>query len=453
MVKFHFDWMMLASGWTPSVIVETVGGTIEAVGTGSPGPDMRRVRGFALPGFVSLHSHAFQRGMAGLAETRGQGDESFWTWRDVMYRFLDRLGPDDVRVIASQAYLEMLQSGFTSVCEFHYLHNDIDGRSYGDPAEMAHAIAAAAAQTGIGLTLLPTLYRFGGFGEAAAGAGQRRFLNTPDQFARLVDASVTALADLDDARVGVALHSLRAVAPADVTRAARLRPGEPLHIHAAEQEREVVDCQAWSGQRPVQWLIDHAGLDRRWCVIHATHLDEGEVRGLAQSGAVAGLCPITEANLGDGIFPGPAFRHLGGRFGIGTDSNVLISVPEELRVLEYGQRLRDRQRVRMANPQQSVGETLVRAVLAGGTQASGRNTGEIAAGCRADWIVLDDEHPTLAGGNMATLIDRAVFATPHWPIRDVWVGGKHVVVGGRHAEGEAIRTRFKATMRRLELGD
>jgi formimidoylglutamate deiminase len=449
MVKFHFEWVLLESGWTQDITISVEQGVIVGLESGDAPADASPIRGFSLPGLTSLHSHAFQRGMAGLAETRGQGAESFWTWREVMYRFLDRLTPDDVASVAAQAYLEMLETGFTAVTEFHYLHHDNDGRPYADPAEMAVAIAQAASSTDIGLTLLPVLYRFGNFGEVPAGHGQRRFLNSPDGFERLVAASEKAVSDLEGAVTGVALHSLRAVAPDDVARLAALRPKAPIHIHAAEQEKEVADCIAWSGKRPIQWLLDHAGLDPRWCVIHATHLDSTEVEGLARSGAVAGLCPITESNLGDGIFPATDFRRHGGRYGIGTDSNVLISAAEELRVLEYSQRLRDRQRVRLADAGQSVGTSILKAALAGGAQASGRKTGLIAVGCRADWITLEVGHPAFADGDMANLIDRAIFAMPVLPVEAVWIGGRQVMSEGCHPQAEAIRSSFAKTMRGL----
>lgn len=449
MVKFHFDTVLLENGWAQDVIVQVADGVITSVGKAGDASGATRLAGPVLPGLTSLHSHAFQRGMAGLAETRGQGDESFWTWREVMYRFLDHLTPNDVAAIAAQAYLEMLETGFTAVTEFHYLHHDTDGRPYANRAEMALAVVRAAQQTGIGLTLLPTLYRFGNFGEAAAGHGQRRFLNTPDDFARLVEASAAAVTTLPGANTGLALHSLRAVSSGDVARFSAMLPEAPVHIHAAEQEKEVADCLAWSGKRPVEWLLDHAGLDPRWCLIHATHMTEAETDGLAASGAVAGLCPITESNLGDGIYPATRYRQKGGRYGVGTDSNVLISAFEELRVLEYSQRLRDRQRVRLADAGQSVGETLLQAALAGGAQASGRPTGRIAPGCRADWIVLDDTHPTLAASDRASLIDRVMFAVPVVPLREVWIGGNRVIADGHHPQALTIRSRFAETMRRL----
>ena len=449
MATIHLSEMWCPAGWVRDHTLAHLDGVIASVAPTPANAPEAAVRRIALPGLTSLHSHAFQRGMAGLAEVRGPGPESFWTWRDVMYKFLDRLTPEDVRAIAAQAYAEMVERGFTSVVEFHYLHHDTGGQPYANRAAMAEALAEAARETGIDFTLLPTLYRFGGFGGAAPGHGQRRFLNSIDGFEALLSASATAIASVPDAKLGVALHSLRAVSPGDIHHVANLLPGAPIHIHAAEQEKEVADCLAWSQQRPVRWLLDHAHLDQRWCLIHATHMDAAEVRDLASSGAVAGLCPITEANLGDGIFPGVSYLEAGGRFGVGTDSNVLISASEELRTLEYSQRLRDRQRVRLATPGQSTGERLWREALAGGAQASGRTTGALCAGSRANWLVLDHDHAALCGAGVNSIIDRALFATPTLPIKETWIAGRRVAADGRHIHRDAIRTRFTKVMQKL----
>ena len=288
--------------------------------------------------------------MAGLAETRGGGEDSFWTWREVMYRFVERLTPDDVRAIAAQAYAEMLESGFTRVGEFHYLHHDAGGTPFADPARMAVEIIAAAQTTGIGLTLLPVFYAHSGFGGQPPGPRQGRFVHSVDDFARLVEGCRAAITALPDGVVGIAPHSLRAVTPDELAAILPLAQGGPVHIHIAEQTREVDDCLAWSGQRPVAWLLDHAPVDRRWCLVHATHMEDAEMRALAASGAIAGLCPITEANLGDGVFPAMDFLAAGGGLGVGSDSNVLIDLAEELRLLEYGQRLTRRSRARLRTP-------------------------------------------------------------------------------------------------------
>jgi formiminoglutamate deiminase len=366
-----------------------------------------------------------------------------------MYRFLDRLTPVDVEAIAAQAYVEMLESGFTAVAEFHYLHHAPDGRPYASLAEMAERIASAAGETGIGLTLLPVAYRFGGFGAAAPAPGQRRFLNDPDRFAQLVEASRAAVRNLPDARVGVAPHSLRAIAPEDIAPLARLASDAPVHIHAAEQEKEVADCLAWSGQRPIEWLLDRADLDARWCVVHATHMTDAETRALAARGAVAGLCPITEANLGDGLFPAVAYRAAAGAFGIGSDSNVLIDAAEELRTLEYGQRLRDRRRNRLAPAGASVGRTLFEGACAGGARACGRRIGALAPGRRADIVVLDRDHPALLHKTGDAVLDGWIFAARASAVRDVIVGGRHVVADGRHVARAAVRARFAQAIARL----
>ncbi len=414
-----------------------------------PARGATRISGLTLPGMPNLHSHAFQRGMAGLGEVRGTSDDSFWTWREVMYRFLDRLTPDDVAAIAAQAYVEMLEGGFTSVCEFHYLHHDVDGRPYADLAAMAAAIAQAAGETDIGLTLLPVLYRFGGFGAQAPGHGQRRFINDPDMFAALLAASRKVVARLDDSVVGIAPHSLRAVAESDLDLVREMAGSAPIHLHIAEQEKEVQDCLAWSGQRPVEWLRARVETGPQWCLIHATHLSAAERDGLAKDRAVAGLCPVTEANLGDGIFDGVAFAEHGGQFGIGTDSNVQIGVASELRQLEYSQRLRDRLRSRLAPVGGSVGVALYGAALRGGAQASGRAIGAIAPGLRADLVTLDGENPALVGRSGNVLLDSAIFAAPELPIRQVRVGGKLVISEGRHLHRDVVRQRFASVMRRV----
>ncbi len=398
---------------------------------------------FRLPGMVNLHSHAFQRGMAGLAERAGSGDDSFWTWRDVMYRFLDRLTPDDVEAIATMAYVEMLEAGYTRVVEFHYLHHDIDGRPYANVAEMAERIAAAAATTGIGLTLLPVFYSHGGFGGQPAAPGQRRFINDLDQFLKLHDASGTAIAGLPKAVLGFAPHSLRAITIQQLNEALLAIPAGPVHIHIAEQEKEVADCLGWSNKRAVEWLLDAVHVNARWCLIHATHMTALEMQRVAGSGAVVGLCPITEANLGDGIFPAVEYRKLGGRFGIGTDSNVLISLADELRTLEYGQRLRDRRRNRLADPGMSIGRALFDATLSGGCQAAGVTTASTGQ------ILLEKTRVELAGRSGDNILDAWLFASARPLIAEVTVERRCVVDGGRHVIREAAERQFAKVMVRL----
>ena len=446
----HLAAALLPQGFAADVKLTIEHGTITAVETGAPPqPGNKRLSGLALPGMPNLHSHAFQRGMAGLSERRGAPEDSFWTWREVMYRFLDRLDPDDVQAIAAQAFVEMLEGGFTALAEFHYLHHDKDGRAYANIAAMGEAIAAAAAETGLGLTLLPVLYRFGNFGQAPSVHGQRRFVNERDAYQRLLEGSAAAIRTLPDARLGVAPHSLRAVALDDLPWLAALRPDEPIHIHVAEQVPEVEASLKITGRRPVELLMDTVPLDRRWCLIHATHLSEAERDGIARSGAVAGLCPITESSLGDGIFDGVRYAQAGGAFGVGSDSNIQIDAGAELRQLEYSQRLRDRRRALFAEEEASTGVALWRMACAGGAQACGRAIGQIAPGCRADLVTLDLDHPSLVGRDGADALDSAIFAANALPLRDVLVGGRMLVENGRHHAREGVRTRFTAVMRRL----
>lgn len=450
MRRLILDHAFLPSGWSRNVGVDIESGTIAAVHTEASAEGRERVAGIALPGLPNLHSHTFQRAMAGLAETRGPEGDSFWTWRQVMYRFLGSLTPDDVGAIAAFAMMEMLEGGFTALAEFHYLHHDSDGRPYGDIAELSGHIAAAAQETGMGLTLLPVFYAQGGFGGAAPAEGQRRFINDVESYARLLEGARKAVAGLDDAVVGIAPHSLRAVTPQSLGEIVAMAGEGPVHIHIAEQVKEVEDCLAWSGQRPVAWLLHHAPVDRRWCLIHATHLDPQEVKGIAASGAVAGLCPITEANLGDGIFEGADYIAAGGRFGVGSDSNIEISAPGELKQFEYSQRLMHRARNVLAEHEgQSTGRSLYEKALAGGPQALGRRIGAIAEGHRADFVVLDADHPDLAAVSGDRWLDAYVFVIGKAAIDTVFVAGKPVVRSGRHVNRDAIRIRYAKTMARI----
>ena len=425
-------------------------GLITDVTTGTaPTADDARHR-LAIPGIASLHSHAFQRGMAGLAETRGNVADTFWTWRETMYRFALSMTPEEVEAVATLLYAEMLEQGFTRVGEFHYLHHDRDGAPYANVAEMAERIAGAAATSGIALTLLPTFYAHSSFGGAAPHHGQRRFICSVDQFARLMAASRAAVRSLPGANVGIAPHSLRAVAPDELTAIVPLAEGGPVHIHVAEQTKEVDDCLAWSGSRPVEWLLKQAPVDHHWCLIHATHMTAGETEALAKSGAVAGLCPITEASLGDGVFPAREFVAAGGRFGVGTDSNVLVGVADELRQLEYAQRLKLRERnVLSGSLGASTGRALFDAALAGGGQALAQPVVGLQKGARADIVTLDVTHPSLAGRSGDAVLDGWIFAAGAGAIDCVWAGGDKVVEGGRHRLRQKSRENFNAAVRRL----
>ncbi|MGE0117939.1 MAG: formimidoylglutamate deiminase [Dongiaceae bacterium] len=454
---------LLPDGWARDVLFEIgADGTLlnvvaDAAGHAVSAP---RVAGPVLPGMPNLHSHAFQRAMAGLTEQAGQagdpGGDSFWTWRQVMYGFVGRLNPDQVQAIAAQLYVEMLKAGYTAVGEFHYLHHDPEGRAYADFAEMSERIVTAAQATGIGLTHLPVLYGYGGFGGQPAGSGQRRFLHDANSFLRLVNRLLQRHGGNPQVRIGIAPHSLRAVT-AEMLKEAIAGLDEfdrtaPIHIHIAEQVKEVEDCRAWSNQRPVEWLLNHQPLGPRWCLVHATHMTEGETGRLARTGAAAGLCPTTEGNLGDGFFQAPEFLRNGGVFGIGSDSHISVSPVEELRWLEYGQRLIHRRRNLLAvggNQSPSVGAGLYRAALAGGAQALGRPIGRLAPGCRADLVVVDADKPALFGKSGDLLLDALVFAGNDNPVRDVMVGGRWVVAEGRHVAEDVVVKRYRAALAQL----
>lgn len=444
------DQALLSDGWARNVRIAFEDGVITDVAGGAKSTDADARVAIAIPGMASLHSHAFQRGMAGLAEVRGAKADTFWTWRETMYRFALSMSPDDAEAIAAHLYCEMLEAGFTRVGEFHYLHHDRDGRPYSNIAEMGERIAAAAAASGIGLTLLNSFYAHSTFGGAAPHDGQRRFICDVDLFARLHEASKSAVRALDGANVSVAPHSLRAVTPEELKAVVALANGGVVHIHAAEQVKEIEDCFRWSFKRPVQWLLENMPVDGRWCIIHATHMTDDETRRLAESGAVAGLCPITEGSLGDGVFPAREFLADGGRFGIGTDSNVLVGVTDELRQLEYGQRLKYRERnVLAGGALVSTGRALFDAALGGGSQALDQGRCGLAPGAPADIVSLDGEHPSIAGRSGDAILDGWIFASARNAVDRVWARGREVVSGGRHKERERTLSRFNATVKGL----
>ncbi len=451
MTTLFFETALLPGGWAHNVAIAVeADGQISGVTADAERPASGAAGRIAVPGLANLHSHAFQRAMAGLGEWRGSAadGDSFWTWREVMYRFLGRLTPDDVRAIAAQLYVEMAEAGFTSVGEFHYLHHQPDGTPYDDLAEMAGQIAAAADIAGLGLTLLPVYYEYGGFVGQAPGGAQARFVNDPDRFLVLYEECRRLAANHPGTIVGAAPHSLRAVTPDSLQQVVGACSG-PLHIHVAEQTREVDDCVSALGVRPVEWLLDNQHVDERWCLIHATHMTDAETRRLAETGAVAGLCPITEANLGDGIFNGVVFHEAGGRWGVGSDSNVRIDLAEELRSLEYSQRLRDRGRNRLVPEGAANGRALFDAAVAGGNQALARPAGGITAGLSCDLVSLDADHPALAGRNGDDLLNGWIFSGDKGCVGDVWIGGHHIVQDGRHVRHETVLQDFRQAMERL----
>jgi formimidoylglutamate deiminase len=445
---------LTSEGWQSAVSVDiNAAGQITAVAADQP-PSGERT-GLLLPSMPNLHSHAFQRAMAGLTETRG-GDphDSFWTWRRLMYRFLDSLTPDDVEAIAAFAQMEMVESGYTSVGEFHYLHHQPDGKPYTNVAEMCERLVSASRQSGVGLTLLPVLYEQGGCDGRALTGGQKRFGNSFDRFLKLFRQAesiiaTTAATTANNASIGIAPHSLRAVSKASLTEASALVDGRPFHIHVAEQVAEVEELLAVYGARPVEWLLDNHDVDDSWCLVHATQMLGSETSALARSGAVAGLCPITESNLGDGIFDGVNYRIDNGAWGIGTDSNIRVALGEELRTLEYSQRLRDHSRSVYATPDQSTGRVLYESALRGGAQALQRKTGSIAVGRQADLIALNLQSPAMVAVENDGWLDAWIFADDDSLITDVWSCGTRWVSDGRHINRESISNRYLDTMKKL----
>ncbi len=453
-MKIHARRCWYANGWAQNVRVTLKGARIAVIepDTRPQGSDIRVDT--LLPALANLHSHAFQRAMAGMSEFRQPGRDSFWTWRRLMYRFLACLGPDQIEAIAALAYMEMLEAGYGAVGEFHYVHHQPGGKPYANPAETSARIMAAAERAGIGLTHLPVLYSYGGAGKAALSEAQLRFFNTPEAYARLVDQVRAQARDMPaDTRIGIAPHSLRATAPEDLAAILAAFPGQPTHIHIAEQPGEVADISAWLGARPVEWLLDNADVGTNWCLVHATHMTAEETTRLARSGAVAGLCPITEANLGDGPFNGPGFLAAGGAFGLGSDSNIHISLTEELRMLEYSQRLRDLARnVLVAGDGArggSVGQTLYLGAAAGGARALARQSGAIEVGNLADLTAIDSQQASLCALSAAQLFDGLCFASDDRVVSDVWSAGRHMVRGGRHIHRAPIVKAYRAAVAAL----
>ena len=452
-MKLFVEKILLADGWATQQTLVIENGVISAIIPGFV-EGAERAQGVVIPGMVNCHSHAFQRAFAGFSEQGSEGKDSFWTWRNIMYKFLEQLSAEDAQVIATQLYIEMQKMGYTRVAEFHYLHHDLSGESYSNLSAMAQAIFTAAKQSGIGLTLLPVLYRFSGFGAQQPNNGQKRFINSVEQFNTLVSACFDVASVQDNSNVGIAPHSLRAVDKssllAAVAHVRALDPQAPVHIHIAEQQKEVDDCLEHYGQRPVQWLLNNADLDKHWCLIHATHIDEQERKGIIASEAIAGICPTTEANLGDGIFPTDEFLIDQGTFAIGSDSHISVNPIEELRWLEYAQRLSKQQRALLAtSEQQSVGLNLWQRAALGGAQSTNSNTGELAIGKQADLLVLDDSQLRLFAHDDDHLLDSVIFASQQNLIKDVMVYGQWTIRDGKHALERDCADNFAKLLSRL----
>jgi formimidoylglutamate deiminase len=449
------DRALLPHGWAENVLIEVEPlGNIAAIAADATDRDAERVRGVVVPGMVDLHSHAFQRALAGLTQRLGADAASFWSWREVMYRFAERVTPEDQRAIAAQLYVELLKGGYTTVVEFHYLHHQPDGHRYAEPAAMSLAVHGAAEETGIALTLLPVVYMQAGVDGGQLEGAQRRFALDPEGWERLTADLEAAFADDPNRRLGLALHSVRAVpqaAIAQAVEAATARGGfRPIHVHLAEQPKEVRDCVERFGRRPLEVLTDAAAIDHAWCLVHGTHLTDEELSLVAERQTTLGLCPTTEADLGDGIFPLGHHLMAGGQFGIGSDSNICTSAAEELRLLEHGQRLAHLRRTVAATAgEPHCGRALWGRALHGGAKAAGRPAGRIAPGFRADLVVLDPDHPSLIGRSGDLLLDSLLFA-PGSAVQDVMVGGTWRVRAGHHpAEGSVARAYRRAVARLL----
>jgi len=446
---------LLPTGWAESVVVEIDdSGNIGSVSSNQPYTSGDKVE-ILLPAIPNVHSHAHQRAMPGLGERAGiSGDaaqDSFWTWRKIMYHYLERIQPEHLLHISAQLYLEMLKAGYSCVGEFQYLHHDPGGSPYANRAEMSLQCMLAAQQVGLGFTALPVLYRYGGFGSADPIDGQKRFLNDAEGFIDIVSRLQQASATDANTSVGIAPHSLRAIS-AELLREVigGLDNLAAIHIHIAEQTREVDDCLAWSQMRPVEWLFDQFDVDPAWCLIHATHMNTAEITAMAQSGCVAGLCPTTEANLGDGFFKAVDYLAKDGCWAIGSDSHISIDPVEELRWLEYGQRLLTGKRnVLVSSSSTSTGRNLLDGALKGGARACGRNTGRVTAGARADFIVLDDQHLRLYGRRQDDLLDSWIFSGNENLVRDVYIGGNKIIDHGRHADEEIIQRNYRNTLDQL----
>jgi len=454
MSKLYAENILIGSQWqTDKTLSIDSEGLIVSIEPGKD-PQASLLDGSVIPGMVNCHSHAFQKAFAGYSEYRGKTQDSFWSWRDIMYRFVAKMTPEDAHSVASFVYTEMLKAGYTSVAEFHYLHHQAGGAHYDDPAEMSHQIINAASTIGIALTHLPVLYSYAGFGEIPPSEAQARFIHSTDDYLNLIDQLNQKYNNHYNFQLGIAPHSLRAVGESQleeiVPHIRAINNNAPIHIHISEQMQEVADCLKHYGQRPVEWLLNNYSMDENWCLIHATHLTDSETKRLAKSGAVVGICPLTEGNLGDGIFPAAEYLGFGGKFAIGSDSHIGINVAEELRLLEYGQRLSRNQRAVLVDDNcSSVGQYLYANTARDGANAINQNVGEIAIGKRADLLVLNNEHPSMFSKQDSYILDAAIFACSELPVKDVYVAGKKVIDSGQHQFQSEITEKYKSVLARI----
>ncbi len=455
--KVYAENILIGSDWQTEVTLTIDNGIIKSISSGKEEGAVV-LNGPVIPGMINCHSHAFQRAFAGFSEYRGCSEDSFWSWRDIMYKFVAKMTPEDAHIVAKFVYIEMLKAGYTSVGEFHYLHHQEDGTAYADPAEMSHQVIQAAFDVGISITHLPVLYTYAGFGEKTPSKEQGRFIHSTQDYLDLVTLLDNSYSDRTNFNLGIAPHSLRAVSHKQLNDIVpfirQLNPQAPIHIHIAEQLKEVDDCVSFYKQRPVEWLLNNFEMDEHWCLIHATHLTEQEINNTAKSGAVVGICPLTEANLGDGIFPTAEFSKLGGKFAIGSDSHIGINVAEELRLLEYAQRLTRHQRAVLVDEkcnalEKSVGQYLYTKTCKDGASALNQNAGEIAIGKSANFLVLDNEEPSLFSKKDSFILDASIFACDKLPVKDVYVVGRELVKDGRHTLQNEITEQYKMVLKRL----
>jgi formimidoylglutamate deiminase len=459
MIKLYAETLLIGSQWQSNkTLTLSSDGIIVSITNGKES-DAVILNGPVVPGMVNCHSHAFQRAFAGFSEYRGSsvaGDEkdSFWSWRDIMYRFVAKMTPEDANTVAEFVYIEMLKAGYTSVAEFHYLHHQQGGQFYDDPAEMSHQVIQAAFSTGIAITHLPVLYTYAGFSEQAPSDAQARFIHQTEDYLNLIQSLNQTYSGKDRFKLGIAPHSLRAVSDTQLNEVIpfirQMDKKAPIHIHIAEQMQEVNDCIKHYQQRPIEWLLNNFTMDENWCLIHATHLTTSEIEKTAKSGAVVGICPLTEANLGDGIFPTAEYLNHGGKFALGSDSHIAINVADEIRLLEYAQRLTKNERAVLVDKNcSSVGQYLFTKATADGATAINQNVGSIEVGKQADLLVLNDEHPSLFSKSNSQILDAAIFASNQLPVKDVYVGGRRVIESGNHIMDEEVVEKYKAVLKRL----
>jgi len=460
MTKLYAENILIGSQWqSDKTLLINDSGMIQSITTGKD-PSAEVFSGPVIPGMPNCHSHAFQRAFSGYSEYRNfdkngiAAEDSFWSWRDIMYRFVAKMSPEDLHIVAKFLYIEMLKAGYTSVAEFHYLHHQVENRRYDDPAEMSHQVINAADSVGIGMTHLPVLYTYAGFGEQPPSSAQGRFIHQTEDYLQLLELLNKQYSQQRFFKLGIAPHSLRAVSEQQLAEVVSFMRNmdeyAPIHIHISEQTKEVADSLDFYGKRPVEWLLDNHQMDNNWCLIHATHLSESEIRGLANSGAIAGICPTTEANLGDGIFPTKRFLSLDGKLAIGSDSHIAINVADELRLLEYGQRLTSHQRAVLVDQDcSSVGQYLYKKAAMDGANALSQNIGEISVGKRADLVILDRDHPSLFSKSESQILDAAIFSCNQLPVRDVFVGGAKVISEGKHSAQQQTTQQYKKVLAKL----